>query len=656
MNKPMRNNMVKKILPAVLAAFMVVVFASFLAGSSHAALRFGGKPAQTDAAKPAEPTKPAEAPKPVEAPKPAEEAKPAEAPKSAEEAKPAEAPKPAEAAKPVEAAKPAEEPKKEEPPAAVAPKNEEAPKASAPAAAEAPQSEAAPKAAAKAEEETPEASAVAEESVKEQEKAGPLKVDSDPQGAKVFIDGEDYGVTPAVIEGLSSLPHELVLYHPTLGAFSKKLESGSGAVMIKLSGAAVSSGAGFLNIESVPPNARIDVDGKNVGMSPVKVPISAGHHTILMSKAGFSDKEITVNVAEKETLNVNERLAEKAGALLIIASPAEADIYLDNHAIGKSGGPLRIAEVAPGIHVVRVEKKGYIPWKRDNVSVTREKTETLLVSLYPEQNEANVRLYTEPEGARVWLDGKEVGVAGPDGVGFVTTKGAHILKMELNPALQPGYRPLQVSVSFEEEKVDFKGLPFKLPVIDEAFIQAQRLYERGEGQEAMSYLDRVGKDQPSYPESRVMMIDILKDLGRTSEIPAEFEKLFDRQIYRKNPILNLSMGYWSVRAASKAPAADAVKMLEKGIEALDRAIETVDFFPASERQALALKSYYYTGMACELLFDLTGDKKYVKKGAQSWELFFGRLRAGEETLGDDWIVKAKRHQTNLQYLEKKLGG
>jgi len=70
---------------------------------------------------------------------------------------------------------------------------------------------------------------------------------------------------------------------------------------------------------------------------------------------------------------------------------------------------------------------------------------------------------------------------------------------------------------------------------------------------------------------------------------------------------------------------------------------------------LALKSYYYSAMASEMLFDLTGDKKYVKKGSQSWELFFGRTKAGEETLGNEWLNRARRHQTNLQYLEKKLG-
>jgi hypothetical protein len=267
-----------------------------------------------------------------------------------------------------------------------------------------------------------------------------------------------------------------------------------------------------------------------------------------------------------------------------------------------------------------------------------------------------VRIYTDPEGARIWLDGKEVGVAGPDGVGFLSTKGTHILRMELNPALRPGFRPLQISMAFNEDTIDMKDTPIKLPVIDEAFISAQKLFERGESEEAIAFLDRISPEQTSYPSSRAMMIEILEELGRVSEIPAEFEKLFTKPTYRKNPILNLSMGYWSMQAASKTKGPAASAFLIKGIEALDRCSEMVDYFPADERNVLALKAHYYTGIAAEVLFDLTGDKKYVKKGVQAWEMFFGRMETGEDTLGDEWIDKANKHQRNLLYMEKKLGG
>ncbi|TAL16934.1 PEGA domain-containing protein [bacterium] len=551
------------------------------------------------------------------------------------------------------------------PPAQEAPKTEAAPAAeekAPPAAEEAaapapvPAPSLAPASSAAMEERREADAAVAEEIAEEEapRAGGTLVVESSPEGIKVFIDGEELGVTPIAVEGLADSPHEIILFHPQKGAFSQMVESGSGRIFIDLSTQG-GLGVGFLNIETTPSNVRIDLDGKRLGLSPVNQPVVSGKHKVLLSKDGYVDREFTVEVKAGATQAIKETLEEKAGALLIIVTPTGGKVFLDGNAVGVADAPLRIADVPAGIHEIRVDKEGFIPWSRNNVKVTREKTETILASLQAQRSEAAVRIFTDPEGARVWLDGKELGVAGPEGVGFVTEKGTHVLKMELNPAITAGYRPLQVSVSFTEDSVDYQANPIKLPVIDEAYLSAQKVFEAGKDEEAISFLDRVDPAKASYPESRIMMIRILQNLRRTSEIPAEFEKLFSQPIYKKNPVLNLGMGYWAIQAAKQAGKGEGSDYLSKGIDALDRCVESVDYFPADERQSLALKAHYYTGIASELLFGLTNEKKYVKKGVQAWEMFFARLNSSEETLGTSWIEKAKKHQKNLSYLEKKLG-
>ncbi len=482
-----------------------------------------------------------------------------------------------------------------------------------------------------------------------------LLVESIPPGAKVFVDGEEFGVTPLEIMDLADAPHDVILYHQDFGAITQNVKSGVGRIFVNLEKTG-SAGAGFVLVETEPADVRIDIDGKYMGMSPIRLPVAAGRHMIVLSRTAHNEQEFSIEVEADETLEVKRTLTPKDGSLLIIASPQGAQVFFNGQSVGEAAGPIRIVDVSAGLHEVRVEKDGYVTWKRDNVKVVSDRTETVLAALHPVRQETNVRIYTDPEGARIWLDGKEVGVAGPDGVGFLSTKGTHILRMELNPALRPGFRPLQISMAFNEDTIDMKDTPIKLPVIDEAFISAQKLFERGESEEAIAFLDRISPEQTSYPSSRAMMIEILEELGRVSEIPAEFEKLFTKPTYRKNPILNLSMGYWSMQAASKTKGSAASAFLIKGIEALDRCSEMVDYFPADERNVLALKAHYYTGIAAEVLFDLTGDKKYVKKGVQAWEMFFGRMETGEDTLGDEWIDKANKHQRNLLYMEKKLGG
>ena len=118
-----------------------------------------------------------------------------------------------------------------------------------------------------------------------------------------------------------------------------------------------------------------------------------------------------------DQIAVTEVLEEKAGSLLIIASPAGAKVFFDGQSIGEAAGPIKVSDIAPGLHEVRVEKDGYVTWKRDNVKIKAERTETVLANLHPVREETNVRIYTEPAGARVWLDGKEIGVADADGLG-----------------------------------------------------------------------------------------------------------------------------------------------------------------------------------------------------------------------------------------------
>jgi hypothetical protein len=88
-----------------------------------------------------------------------------------------------------------------------------------------------------------------------------------------------------------------------------------------------------------------------------------------------------------------------------------------------------------------------------------------------------------------------------------------------------------------------------------------------------------------------------------------------------------------------------------------------DFAAAAEElvQAVELKpdfarAHYYAGMACEILFNITGEKRYVKKGAQAWEVFFARLELTPAALEKSWIEKARNHRRSMEFLAKKLGG
>lgn len=482
-----------------------------------------------------------------------------------------------------------------------------------------------------------------------------LRIQSRPEGARVYVDGEERGVTPVEVRDLGEGSHVVILYLAGYGAYRQSVRGGGGRVFVDLE-SEHGLGIGFVSVETEPPDVRVEVDGRRVGLSPTEIPLEAGRHSLVLTRAGFKGAEATVEVEPDGRHRVEVRLTPEEGALLVISSPAGAEVFLDGRSVGRAPEPLRIEAVAPGLHEVRVEKEGFRPWQRSDLSVRSAETTTVLAALVPERDYSWVRLYTDPPGARVWLDGAELGEAGEDGLGFKAAKGVHSLRLEVDPAALPGFRPLEVAVNFTDDEVDYKASPLRLPPVDENLTNARRLIERGQKEEALGFLGRVPPNHPGYGEARLLAIEALRDLGRTAEIPGELSDLLALPENRSNPVLNTALGYWSLMAARDAEEAEGRELLIRALEALDRAVQSAELFPPDRGGTLLLRIHYYTAIASEILFNLTGEGKYVTKGGQAWEVFFARLDLTPDALEEAWIEKARNHRQSLEYLAKKLGG
>jgi hypothetical protein len=454
---------------------------------------------------------------------------------------------------------------------------------------------------------------------------------------------------------LADGPHEVVLYLSGRGAYRQAVSGRAGKISVDLeSGKGL--GVGLVTVTTTPADARVDVDGHKAGLSPLEIPLESGRHTLHVSKAGFTDADLTVDVARDERKDVPVRLEARQGAILVISNPVGADVALDGKSAGKAWEPLVLKDVAPGLHAVRVSKEGYRAWEKSDVEVKSDHSTSVLAALLPERDYTWVRFYTKPAGAKVSVDGQEVGVAGEDGLAVKTAKGAHSLRFEVDPAVSPGFQPLQAAMTFSEDDIDFKANPIALPPIDENYTHGLSLIERGQKEEAIGFLDRVAPEHASYAPARLAVVGVLRDLGRIRDIPNELGTLLARPEYQNNAAINLAMGYWSLVAARDLPDTEAVPMLARGMEALDRAAQSMDLVPVDQREALAMKANYYAGIGSEILFDLTGEKKHVKKGSRAWEVFFAHVDTNPKALEETWIEKARRHRQSLEFLAKKLGG
>ena len=118
---------------------------------------------------------------------------------------------------------------------------------------------------------------------------------------------------------------------------------------------------GSISVKSEPANARIFLDGKEVGTTPdvIRSTVS-GSHEVELKLDGYEVWSKRVNIEEDKEKALSAVLRIKAGSLMIESEPTDAKIYLDGEEIGTT--PNAISSIAPDTYEVEVKKDGYDVW------------------------------------------------------------------------------------------------------------------------------------------------------------------------------------------------------------------------------------------------------------------------------------------------------
>jgi len=144
--------------------------------------------------------------------------------------------------------------------------------------------------------------------------------------------------------------------------------------------AAVAQGTAVFN--SVPEGASIAIDGKPRGVTPLRVSLPVGAHTVEITSGAVS-RQLPITIEAGSVVSQYVELATApvtvGGRLEIGSDPPGAQVMLDG--IPKGTTPVVVADVPPGQHRVTVSA-GDNTINR-TVNVTRGTTATLVVSTAP---------------------------------------------------------------------------------------------------------------------------------------------------------------------------------------------------------------------------------------------------------------------------------
>jgi eukaryotic-like serine/threonine-protein kinase len=177
---------------------------------------------------------------------------------------------------------------------------------------------------------------------------------------------------------------------------------------------------GTLSLTTRPTRVEVSVDGRALGssMSPFVIgELSADKpHEVVVSSAGHAPWKKTVTIASGQVMSINDVILEPIETGFVMTSePAGASVFVDERALpGRT--PLRVADLVPGEHKLRVELAGHASWETtlnaNKGSVLALPTIQLLALPTPEPPavEASVRV-TRRGAAERERDPERVGAA-----------------------------------------------------------------------------------------------------------------------------------------------------------------------------------------------------------------------------------------------------
>jgi hypothetical protein len=238
--------------------------------------------------------------------------------------------------------------------------------------------------------------------------AARLTVDSEPAGAELLIDRQPHGTTPQILVINPGLHTVEVRSHGAQRTV--QLTLGPGAQMAQYFDLQPPRrtdvpSTGRLSVITDPPGARVMVDGRSRGMSPLVIDglAPATYSVIVTSDTGSSRRAVSLEAGvTKEIVFALAESQAPLGGWLTVASPFPVDVVERDEVVGTSGTARTM--LAAGSHdvVLRNDELGYEAHHRIDVAAGR------VATLEVAAPEASLNVNARP-WADVLIDGVAVG-------------------------------------------------------------------------------------------------------------------------------------------------------------------------------------------------------------------------------------------------------
>lgn len=225
---------------------------------------------------------------------------------------------------------------------------------------------------------------------------------TEPEGASIFVDGEDSGaLTPGPVEILSG-EHTIRVRKPGFRSWSDIIYVNAGET-IALDKVSLEPIGAELSVSTDPSGASVIVDGEFNGLTPLVLELDADEQydvDVLLTGYESVSEKISLRSGTVRTLDL--KMAQVMGNLQVTTEPQEVEVYVDGNYLGLSDAvfPLHAIE-----HDVELKKEGYAGFST-TLKIQKNLTQEIRVKLLTHEEarlEALKQVRTTADGQQLVL-------------------------------------------------------------------------------------------------------------------------------------------------------------------------------------------------------------------------------------------------------------
>jgi len=182
-----------------------------------------------------------------------------------------------------------------------------------------------------------------------------VAISSEPAGAEVLVGGEARGRTPLRVE-LTAGSHRVELRHEGYKPWVSDVQVQAN-VPLELGPVRLGLPDGRLAVTSSPAGAAVSVGGAYRGRTPLEIDVRPDlPQVVTVLRDGYEPTQREVSVASGGREAVSLLLKPILGQMIVNATPADAQLYVDGAARGVARQTIELPATA---HVVEIRKPGY---------------------------------------------------------------------------------------------------------------------------------------------------------------------------------------------------------------------------------------------------------------------------------------------------------